>query len=60
MLQKNASIEAEMNQVSQANKKNILNTTAQLEDFTLKLKQFNESYKDHLEQQRKDDMKKRI
>lgn len=49
MLQKNASIEAEMNQVSQANKKNSLNTTAQLEDFTLKLKQFNEGFKDHME-----------
>lgn len=30
-----------MNQVSQASKKNSLNTTAQLEDFTLKLKNFN-------------------
>jgi len=37
-----------------------LNTTAQLEDFTIKLKTFNESFKDYLEEERKDDMKKRI
>lgn len=30
MIQKNASLETEMNQVSQSSKKNSLNTTAQL------------------------------
>ena len=41
MIQKFSNMEAEMNQVSQSNKKQSLNTTAQLEDFTLKLKSFN-------------------
>ena len=49
-----------MGQVSSFSKKNHLNTTSQLEDFTMKLKSFNENYKDYLQQQRKDDMKKRI
>lgn len=30
MIQKNAALQTELNQVSQASKKNILNTTAQL------------------------------
>lgn len=41
MIQKNTNIENEMNQVSQSVKKNLLNTTALLEEFTLKLKKFN-------------------
>lgn len=41
MIQKYSNLEAEMSQVSQSSKKNNLNTTAQLEDFTLKLKTFN-------------------
>ena len=34
-------------------------TTSQLEDYSHKLKGFNDSYKDYLEEQRKEDMKKR-
>lgn len=34
-------------------KKNNLLTNNQLEDYSLKLKGFNESYKDYLEEQRK-------
>lgn len=49
-----------MGQVLTSSKKNYLNTSTQIEDFTLKLKTFNENYKDYLEEQRKDDMKKRI
>lgn len=60
MLQKNANIEAELNQVSQSTKKTLLSTTSQLEQFSLKLKKFNQDFKDHIEQQRKDNMKKSI
>jgi hypothetical protein len=49
-----------MTQLGTSNKKNQLLTTAQLEDFTLKLKNHNEKYKDYLEEQRKDDLKKRL
>ena len=35
-------------------------TNSQLEDYSHKLKGFNDSYKDYLEEQRKEDMKKRI
>ena len=48
LTQKHNSIESEVEQVSQSNKRNNLNTTSQLEDFTLKLKNFNENYKDYL------------
>ena len=34
-------------------------TNSQLEDYSHKLKGFNDSYKDYLEEQRKEDMKKR-
>ena len=60
LTQKHNSIETEVEQVAQSNKKNNLNTSSQLEDFTLKLKSFNENYKDYLEEQRKDDLRKRI
>ena len=48
LMQKHNSIETEVEQVAQSNKKNNLNTSSQLEDFTLKLKNFNENYKDYL------------
>ena len=35
-------------------------TNNQLEDYSHKLKGFNDSYKDYLEEQRKEDMKKRM
>lgn len=35
-------------------------TASQLEDYSVKLKEFNDNYKDYLEEQRKDDMKKRM
>ena len=60
LTQKQVSLQTEVDQVASTNKKNNMNTNSQLEDFTLKLKSFNENYKDYLEQQRKDDMKKRI
>jgi len=41
-------------------KKANLLTNSQLEDYSLKLKNFNDSYKDYLEEQRKEDMKKRM
>jgi hypothetical protein len=41
-------------------KKANLLTNSQLEDYSLKLKGFNDSYKDYLEEQRKEDMKKRM
>jgi uncharacterized protein YpbB len=41
-------------------KKMNLLTNAQLEDYSLKLKVFNDSYKEYLEEQRKEDMKKRM
>jgi hypothetical protein len=40
-------------------KANIL-TAAQLEDYSIKLKNFNDSYKEYLEELRKDDLKKRM
>lgn len=49
LTQKYTSLETEMGQVSSSSKKNHLNTTNQLEDFTMKLKSFNENYKDYLE-----------
>lgn len=49
-----------MTQLGTSNKKNQLLTTAQLEDFTLKLKNHNEKYKGYLEEQRKEDLKKRL
>ena len=33
---------------------------SQLEEFSIKLKNFNDSYKDYLEELRKDDLKKRM
>ena len=41
-------------------KKANLLTAAQLEEYSLKLKNSNDNYKDYLEEQRKDDMKKRM
>ena len=60
MVQKHAGLENEIGQAISSSKKTNLNTNNQLEDFTVKLKTFNEKYKDYLEEQRKDDMKKRL
>ncbi len=49
-----------MNQLEVSLKKAALLTTSQLEEYSLKMKTFNENYKDYLEEQRKEDMKKRI
>lgn len=49
-----------MTKASTTMKKMSLITTSQLEDYSLKLKTFNDNYKDYLEEQRKDDMKKRM
>lgn len=46
-------MEVELNQISSAFKKANVVTTSQLEDYSLKLKTFNENYKDYLEEQRK-------
>jgi hypothetical protein len=35
-------------------------TASQLEEYSIKLKDFNDNYKDYLEEQRKEDMKKRM
>jgi hypothetical protein len=58
--QKVNSLESEINQISSAMKKFNLITNSQLEDYSLKLKNFNDNYKEYLEEQRKDDMKKRM
>ena len=41
-------------------KKMNLLTASQLQEYSVKLKGFNDNYKDYLEEQRKDDMKKRM
>lgn len=41
-------------------KKMSLLTSSQLEDYSVKLKGFNDNYKEYLEEQRKEDLKKRI
>jgi hypothetical protein len=49
-----------MTQLELTYKKSNVLTTTQLEEYSMKLKTFNENYKDYLEEQRKDDLKKRI
>ena len=41
-------------------KKMNLLTNSQLQEYSLKIKGFNDSYKEYLEEQRKEDMKKRM
>lgn len=52
--------EALTSQLQTSMKKMNLLTASQLEEYSIKLKDFNDNYKDYLEQQRKEDMKKRM
>jgi F0F1-type ATP synthase membrane subunit b/b' len=53
-------IESDINQLESSLKKANLLTISQLEDYSVKLKNFNDSYKEYLEEQRKEDLKKRM
>ncbi len=49
-----------MNALELLVKKTNSSTTAQIEDYSLKLKTFNENYKEYLQEERKEDMQKRV
>ena len=60
MSKQSAKIESDLAQLESTQKKANLLNISQLEEFSIKLKNFNDSYKDYLEELRKEDLKKRM